>query len=175
MPSTDLKQLIGFNPCAAITMAKVVLPDGPFTAADARVAGLEMDDIVWGITKIAWTDKDVYARLHRWLDDCHAHAISECARDYSLEHRDQDMRIRAREFANGNDDAATEARRRAVWRVAWAKANGVAKAAAKMSIIASSSKGHAIADTRSAWNAAKLAARAAEDRWQFDHLVLCFS
>jgi len=45
------------------------------TAEDARVAGVELDDVLWTVWNVAKTNPQVRAQLYMWLTDCAARVL----------------------------------------------------------------------------------------------------
>lgn len=181
MPTTTLVQLRALNPCAeGSAIAERVLPGQPFTAVEARAAGVSYDDVLWGVAAIARTDPEFRARLDRWLDDCANHARQLAGYDYTGVERDGDEHARWRDFDQMRLDAAVRAATRYVSRVAWAASNRAAGAAAKSGALAGAMSGGRAVDAArtaatAAWRQAKKEAREREEAWQFDRLVERFS
>lgn len=177
---TTLSQLRALNPCASgITFADVALPERPFTAAEARDFGVSFDDIVWGIAAIARHDAEFDRRLQGWLDDCACHAWNVSGADYPGTQQSADERARRRDFEQKRLDAAIRAITRYAGRVAWAAANRAAQAAARSAVLTARAagadlRGSATPVAKAAFERARDDAKAREEQWQFDRLILWF-
>ena len=70
-PTITLAAIAKMGPCEdAMDAAREALPKRrKFTAAQAREAGVDIDDIVWVLSAMARTDKDVQRRLRLWSAD----------------------------------------------------------------------------------------------------------
>ena len=185
-----LSQVRALSPCSERWQhAKTVLPARKkITAAMAREAGCTFDDLVWLASTIAVARKAVERRIRHWMADCAAHVLHLYERDYP-----SDMRVRAsiqaaRDYADGKIDAAARA---AAWDAAWAATRDAARAAAREAARAAAwaaawdaaqtaawdaARSAARAAARAAaWDAAQAAAWAAEEKGQFDRLILWLS
>ena len=154
-PAISVAAIMKFNPClSSMADARRVLPKRRrFTTAQARDAGVPFCDILWVLSAMARTDKDVERRLRLWLTDCAARVLHIYEKTEASD-APRNAIIAARQYA----------------RVAARDAGAAAGAAARA---AGAAAGAAAWDA--AWVAARVAARAAEEAWQFDRLIAWFS
>ena len=95
---------------------------GPYSAADAKAAGVSFEDVVWAASAVAIDNKDVERRLRLWMADCAARALHIYEKTGDSD-APRNAIIAARRFARGEiDDAA--------WDAAWAAAGDAARDAA---------------------------------------------
>ncbi len=156
-PAFTIAAIAKLDPCAgALAAARKALPKRRrITAAQAREAGVSVDDIVWVASAVARTDKDVERRLRLWLADCAAHVLHIYEKTETSD-APRNAISAARQYTRGEIDSAARAAARAA---AWGAA-GAARAAARAAGAAAG---------------AARAARAAEEAWQFDRLIAWLS
>ena len=194
-PAISVAAIMKFNPClSSMADARRVLPKRRrFTTAQARDAGVPFCDILWVLSAMARTDKDVERRLRLWLTDCaarvlHIYEKTEAsdaprnaiiaARQYARGEIDRDARAAPRDAARAAARDAGAAAGAAARDAAWVAARAAARDAARD---AGAAAGTAAWDAAwvaawdAAWVAARVAARAAEEAWQFDRLIAWFS
>lgn len=86
------------------------------TAAQARDAGIPFDDILWAVSALALTDKEIERRLRLWMADLAARVLHIFERDYPKDERPRNAIIATRQFARGEiGDAAAAAAGAAAW------------------------------------------------------------
>lgn len=152
---------------------------GPYSAADAKAAGVSFEDVVWAASAVAIESKDVERRLSLWIADCAARVLHIYEKTESSD-APRNVIIAARRFARGEIDAAARAAARAAaWDAAWAAASDAAWDAAWATATAAARAAAWDAARAAAWAAALDAARAAargavwdaEEAWQYDRLI----
>ena len=178
-PTLTLAQIRKLKPCTDDwTRVQALLEahgKGPYSAVDAKAAGVVLDDLIWIATQVAKTDKDVDRRLCLWAYDCAAHVLRIYERQHPNDRRVSGAIVAARAYARGEidaaaGDAARAAARAAAWDAAWAAAGAAACAAARAARDAAEA-----AAWDDAWAAAGDDAWDAEKKWQFDRLVAWLS
>jgi hypothetical protein len=171
--TTTLAHLRSLNPCReGMEIAMHALPqDQPFTARQARDMGVPFDELLWGIAALAQRDQKWDRRLQGWLRDCATHAEEVAGHRYTLSDRQADLSARTRDFMAGRLDAAVRAAIRLRVQVGFAAGQrAVAESAARAIERGQPARWRAEAS----FNAARDAARAAEEAWQFTRLIECF-
>ncbi len=124
---------------------------GPYSAADAKAAGVTLENVVWAVSAVAINDADVERRLRLWIADCAARVL-HIYEESETKNAPQKAIITARQFARNEIGAAARA-------AAWAAALDAARDAARDAAGAA------------AGAAAWAAALDAEQAWQYDRLV----
>ncbi len=188
-PAFTLAAIARLDPCAsAFAAARQALPKRRrITAAQAREAGVSFDDIVWVISAVARTDKDVERRLRLWLSDCAARVLHIYEKTETSDTPRKAI-IAARLYARGEIGAAArdvagdaawaaarDAARAAAWDVAGDAARDAAWAAARAAAGAAAWDAAGAAAWDAAGDAAGAAAWDAAEAWQFDRLILWLS
>ena len=135
-------------------------------AATARAAGASLDDLIWVTSALVEADKNVERRLRLWVVDCAAHVLHIYEKTEASTAPRKAI-IASRQYARGEiDGAAWDTARGAAWDTARATAGATARAAAWA------------AAWGMAWGvawAARDAAGAEEEQWQFDRFIAWFS
>ncbi len=192
VPALTLAQIRKLKPCADDwTRVQTLLKahgKGPYSAADAKAAGVTLDNLIWIAEAVAKTDKDVGCRLRLWAADCAARVLHIYERNYLGDPRPRAAINAARDYARGRIEAAARhaawaaawdasraASRAAAWRAASRAAAWSAWAAAYDAAWAASYDAAWAASSDAAWAASRDAAKAAEQKWQFDRLVAWLS
>jgi hypothetical protein len=163
-PSITLAQILKLDPCKdRYDAAKSKLPARKsITAAAAREAGISFGDVVWVLSAMSRTDKDVERRLRLWMSDCAARVLHIFEGEQPADLRPREAICAVRAYARGEIDAAAwAATREAAWEAAWAAARDTASAAASAAAWAAAWAAARDAASAAAWAAARDAASAA--------------
>jgi len=160
-------------------------------AAKAREAGCTFDDIIWAASALSRKDADIERRIRLWMADCAARVLHIYEKTEAST-APRNAIIASRQFARGEiGDAAWAATRAATraaawdtaWAAAWAATRDAARDAARAATRAAAGDAAWAATRAAAWDATRDATRAAagdaawaaawaaEQAWQFDHLV----
>jgi hypothetical protein len=173
-PSITLAQILKLDPCKdRYDAAKSKLPARKsITAAAAREAGISFGDVVWVLSAMSRTDKDVERRLRLWMSDCAARVLHIFEGEQPADLRPREAICAVRAYARGEIDAAAwAATREAAWDAAWAAVWAAAREAAWAAARDAASAAAWAAVWAAAREAAWAAAWDAERNWQFDRLI----
>ena len=171
-PGLTLAEIRKLNPCVdrmeALILCLEDIEHRRITAAQAVEAGVPFADLVWIARAAARHDKDIERRLRLWMADCAARVLHIYEKHVPDDNRVRTAIETARQYARGEANTTAWAAARnvamdAARDTAWEAARDAAKSATKS--VARDAAWSA------AWAVGWNAARDAEEKWQFDHLV----
>jgi hypothetical protein len=177
--TTSIAQIRELGPCATgYRLALTGLPkDGEVTAAEARAAGVKLDDVAWYLSIQAQHDAEIRRRLQHWKADCAARVLSVFEAAYPRDARVRAMIQAAHIEADGKvlDDGLSRiiADAKNAHDKAWADGN-LRAAQAASAAFAAGEKRASWACTDSAVAAVRESATA-ELEWQYNRLVEWFT
>ena len=177
-PALTLAAVRKLAPCeGSYRRVSAILPKrGKIDAQQAVEAGCNLDDLVWVASAAARRDKEIERRVRHWIADCAVRVLHIYERDYPSDMRVRGAIIAARQFADGQIDAAARAAAMAAaWDATRDAARDAARVAARAAAWAAAWDATRDAARDAAWDAARAAAWDAawdaEEKWQLDRLA----